>query len=136
MTTRKKGSIRKSRTRSSRKASNRKASNRKASNRKASNRKASARGVSSQNKTTTMTQKVVKGIKMPAHRIEFIVKTEQDLHRKVLKKEPIFSDEEMTEMLANLRFERSVVGQNESAFWQDQCFRSAINNAIPSTRPW
>jgi hypothetical protein len=101
-----------------------------------SSRKATGRGVSSQNKTTTMTQKKPKGIKMPAHRIEFIVKTEQDLHRKVLKKEPIFSDEEMTEMLANLRFERSVVGQNESAFWQDQCFRSAINNAIPSTRPW
>ena len=110
--------------------------NRTKSSRKATGRKAYARGVSSQNKTTTMTQKGVKGIKMPAHRIAFIVKTEQDMHRKVLKKEPIFTDEEMTEMLANLRFERSVVGQNETAFWQDQCFRSAIHKAIPSTRPW
>ena len=125
-----------SRKASNRKASNRKAYSRKASNRKASNRKASARGVSSQNKTTTMTQKGVKGIKMPSHRIEFIVKTEQDMHRKVLKKEPIFSDAEMKEMLSNLRFERSVVGQNESAFSQDQCFHSAIHRAIPSTRPW
>lgn len=119
-----------SRNKASRRKS-RKASNRKASNRKASSRKAYAKGVSS-----ASTQKGPKGIKMPAHRIEFIVKTEQDMHRKVLKKEPIFSDEEMKEMLSNLRFERSVVGQNESAFWQDQCFRSAIHKAIPSTRPW
>ena len=105
-------------------------------NRTRSSRKATGRGVSSQNKTTTMTQKGVKGIKMPAHRIKFIVKTEQDMYRKVLKKEPILSDEEMTEMLANLRFERSVVGQNETAFWQHQCFQSAIHKAIPSTRPW
>ena len=123
-------------TRKNRTKSSRKATGRKASSRKASSRKAYAKGVSSQNKTTTMTQKGVKGIKMPAHRIAFIVKTEQDMHRKVLKKEPIFTDEEMTEMLANLRFERSVVGQNETAFWQDQCFRSAIHKAIPSTRPW
>lgn len=96
-------------------------------------RRGKARGVSG---ASTTQRARTTGIKMPPHRIAFIVKTEQDMHRKVLKKEPIFTDEEMTEMLANLRFERSVVGQNETAFWQDQCFRSAIHKAIPSTRPW